>query len=78
MSDYTNYCDQETKRYEEHFRPHMTIGRDLDLETYINALGELGNQYSYKGSISEIVLSIVDEDTAEESRTLENMTVFKL
>ena len=56
----------------------MTIGRDLDLETYINALGELGNQYSYKGSISEIVLSIVDEDTIEESKKLESITVFKL
>jgi len=29
---------------------------------------ELGQQFRYKGSISEIVLSIVNEDTAEESK----------
>ncbi len=78
LSHYTNYCNQKTKRYEEHFRPHITIGLDLDKETYAKALHELGDQYRYKGAISEIVLSIVNEDTVEESKILEHITVFKL
>ncbi|MBI2473282.1 hypothetical protein HYV70_01880 [Candidatus Uhrbacteria bacterium] len=78
LGDYTNYCNQETKAYEESFRPHITIEQDLNREAYTKALDERDNQYNGKGSISEIVLSIVNEDTVEESRTLENMTVFKL
>jgi hypothetical protein len=78
LGDYTNYCDPKTKIYEQRFRPHITIGSDLDRQTYTKALDELGNQFSYKGSVSEIVLSIVNEDTVEESKKLEDMIVFKL
>lgn len=78
LSDYSNYYNQEIKRYEEQFRPHITIEQDLNREAYTKVLDERDNQYNGKGSISEIVLFIVNEDTAEESKKLENVTVFKL
>jgi len=78
LVEYLNFFEEKTKTYEENFRPHITIGIDLSSDDYMVALNELGNEYLFKGSVSEIVLTVVKEHTIEEAKNVENMTVFYL
>ena len=78
LSDYTNYVKPKYKDYEKSFEPHITIARHLDTEKLAKAKEGVVGDYTCCALIQEIVLAIVPEDTVEESKNPQNLTVYKL
>ena len=78
LSIYKSYVKPEFKEYEENFKPHITIGRKLNSEMFLQAKTYFKENYVCHGKIEEIVLAIVPEDTVEESKKPENLTVYRL
>lgn len=78
LGKYDKYVEFKTKEYEDNFRPHITIARNLDGKKLKSALIDLGDDYICEAIINEVVLSIVKEDTPEEAKNSLNMTFYRL
>lgn len=78
LVNYKNYKEPETKAYEDNFKPHITIARQLNGNKFSQAKTDLKNDYTCEGVITEIVLSVIKEDTLQESNNPENLTVYRL
>ena len=78
LSLYKSYVKPEFEEYENNFKPHITIGRKLNSEMFLQAKTYFKENYVCNGTIEEIVLAIVPEDTVEESKKPENLTVYGL
>ncbi|MEI6266958.1 MAG: 2'-5' RNA ligase family protein [bacterium] len=66
LSDYNNYCKPENEKFEINFEPHITIGDELHYEEYQQAISELPEKVTIKGTMDEIVLILVDTESGEE------------
>lgn len=78
LQEYNQYYKIKAKVYEENFKPHITIARDLDEKSYLLAKKELGQDYVCQGVIKEIVLAVVDNPTPEEGGNPNNQTIYRL
>lgn len=78
LVDYSDYCDLKTKVYEENFVPHITIGNKLTAEKFEKALSELPQKLALQGTVDEIVLAIVNDESEAERKNPENLTTFRL
>ncbi len=78
LVQYTNYVDARHQEYEKNFEPHITIGRDLPARQYGEALKYLKDGCVCVGTIKEVVLAVVKDDTVEEGMNPANHTVYRL
>ena len=60
--------------FEENFRPHITIARELDLKTMVEAKKALGKDILCEAQIDEVILTIAKEDSFAEWISPENKT----
>ncbi len=78
LSAYADYVRPHHQRYEENFDPHITIARDLSEPQHAAASAYLKDGCVCEGVIREVVLIIVNEDTAAEGSNPANQTVYCL
>lgn len=78
LEDYKDYRDPRTKKYEENFIPHITIGCDLSLGKFNKAVSELPQKTKINAVIDEVVLAIVADDSEDERKNPKNLTNYQL
>ena len=78
LNEYTNYVKFKYQDYENNFVPHITIARNLSEIQEIDAQKYLQNDFVCCGEISSVTLSIVNNNTPEESKKSTNQTVYSL
>ena len=78
LCEYSSYLDIKYKAYEENFQPHITIGRNLNEQSFLSASKDLKQDFACEGAVTEIVLGVVENDTATEASDPNNQTVFYL
>ncbi len=75
LKDFTNYVTKENIEYEENFRPHITIGRNIKSEVLNEAKQYFQSGFKVEGTLTELVLPIVKDLSDEERKTPDNMMV---
>ena len=78
LKEFSNYVKPKYKNYEENFVPHITIARGLSENDEMEALTYLTKDYACEAVVESAILSIVKENTPEESKNILNQTVYKL
>lgn len=78
LSLYRNYTHPESRIWETHFQPHITIASNLHQEQYAQALTEIGDDRVCEGVILDVALIIVDTMVPEEADKPENQTIYPL
>lgn len=78
LKEFNTYCNESTREYESNFRPHLTIGDRVDAESKKEALEQVSKIAGLEGSITDLVLVIVNEQTVTESENPDNWWVFKV
>jgi len=78
LDKYKNYRKEKYKGYAENFTPHITIGRDLNEESYQQALKKLEKDYTCEGIIEEVVLVVMNNATVAEYNDPSNQTFYKI
>ncbi len=78
LSDYKQYYKEKYKGYEEDFRPHITIARNLDQPSYERAKQDLLINYKCRGKVSKLILTVVDNFGPEEANDPERQTIYQL
>lgn len=78
LSPYTHYYKPEYEGYEKNFKPHITIGRDLNSEQLLTAREELKQDYTCKGIITKAILIVVDNFGPEEAEDVTRQTIYPL
>lgn len=59
FSGYRNFLSEETKEYEENFKPHITIAKDLDKEAFQSAKTDLQADYVCEAKLTRVILIFV-------------------
>lgn len=80
LSEYSDYTEAETEKYEREFVPHITIGdgEKLAKEKHENAIKELPNNIEIRGIVKGVVLVVAKEARPEQSLNPNNLTKFEL
>ncbi len=78
LAGYENYCKPESAGWEKEFMPHITIGRDLNLDSLEQAQKEMHPEDLPTGIITELVLAVVDDLNPIEANNPKNQTVYQL
>ena len=78
LNSYKNYCDDVTIEYETNFKPHITVGVDVDPNLKEEAEKYFSTDYTCEGEITELVLPIVKHRSNEEADNINNLTIFNL
>lgn len=78
LDPYREYFRSESKSWEEHFTPHITIARALSPAVWQEAQRHMTADTLCVGTISEIVLVAVDRFDPGEAYKPENLTVYHL
>lgn len=78
LSQHKKYVSPESRTWEEHFNPHITIAADLNPTRYAQALKEIKEDYTCTGTIQNISLIIVDKMIPSEADRPENQTIYPL
>lgn len=75
---FNEYVDRITKEYEINFRPHITIGRNINKKNLEEAKSYFKSGYTTGALINELVLPIVKSNNIEEAQDPNNLTIYKL
>src|SRR3989344_7795884 len=59
LSDYKNFLIQETKNYQEKFKPHITIATGLNQEQFESAKKDLREDYLCQAKLIKVILIII-------------------
>lgn len=78
MVDYKDFYKPKLEEYELNFEPHITVAMDLDKKQFIEAKKDFKDDFECIGLVDEIVLSIVNEITPDESNNPNNLIIYKL
>ena len=64
--------------YEKNFRPHITIGRDINQNKIDGVIEIVGEECVCGGHIDEVVLSVVEEINDKDAKEKADITLVKL
>lgn len=78
LPEFVHYRSPESKDWEEHFLPHITIARHLTPEQHEEALQYLQSGVTIDATISQVMLVVVNIFGPEEASLPENQTVYSL
>ncbi len=78
LSEFSDYYFKNSRTHEYDFRPHLTIGRNLDKNRFKQAVKDLPDRPILRGEITEVVLSCVKEISPKEVQRPENFTTYSL
>ena len=78
LKEYAEYQYPERKTYEDNFMPHITIGDNLSLKLYKEAVAELPSKIDVKAEINSVVLIVVVDDSETERKNPNNITTYNL
>jgi 2'-5' RNA ligase len=76
--DYPSYVTPESQEWEQNFKPHITIARDLSPKRYAAAKNDIGKDFHCTGIIRSVVLVVVENAVPEESNNPKNQTCYTL
>lgn len=76
LKDHSEYVDNVTEEYEINFKPHLTIAVNLDEQKREEAAEYFTAGYEFEGQFGNLVLLIVNDQSAEERNNEKNMTIF--
>lgn len=76
--NYKDFYKPKLEEYERNFEPHITVAMDLDKEQFESAIKDFRSDFQCIGIVDEVVLSIVNEISPEESKNINNLTLYKL
>ena len=77
LRGFDTYCNESTKEYELNFRPHLTVADRIDSHSKEEALERIPEMDGLEGSLADLVLAIVNEQTISEAENPDNWSVFK-
>ena len=75
MRRYSNYCDEPNKEYETNFKPHLTIGVNIEPKDKDKALRYFYSEYTCVGAITELILPVVKDRSVEEADNIKHYSV---
>ncbi len=75
MKEYDNYYDEVNKEYETNFRPHLTIGVNIDPKDKNKAMQYFSSKYTCVGEVTELVLPVVKDRSVEEADNVNHYSV---
>ncbi len=78
LGEYTTYLKPKYKGYEKDFVPHITIARNISETQEMEAMKYLQNEFVCGGEINSVTLSIVNNNTPEESKNPANQSIYSL
>lgn len=78
LNSYTNYVKAESKAWEENFKPHITIARNLSSQILAKAKTDLLKDYRCEGIIKDISLKVVTPTNSEGMYQPKNQWVYSL
>ena len=78
LGTYSQYVKPYYQGYEEDFRPHITIGRDLLGDRYAEAMKYLENGCYCEGIIDQLGMTMVNNMSVGEATNPANQTFYKL
>jgi len=77
LTEFSDYVNPASDEYEHDFKPHITIGRELNSRRYGLAVKELPPDLVCDGEISEVVVTYNVEEDGNEINRLVNNTVYE-
>lgn len=78
LKEFNEYVKNVTIEYEENFKPHITIGRNIKSDLLLEAKSYFKPNFSVKGILADLVLPIVMNTSAEERKNPKNLTILDL
>jgi 2'-5' RNA ligase len=78
LKKYGKNISKEKERYENNFKPHITIARNLNSKQLKSAKKDLKEDILCKTIIRKLVLTTVNDDTSEQWNKFENRINYKL
>lgn len=77
LQRFNRYVDRVTEEYEINFRPHITIGRNINEKNLEEVKSYFKSGYATRALINELVLPIVKSNSIEEAQDPNNLTIYK-
>lgn len=78
LINYTEYVDQATIDYEENFRPHITIGTNIDKNTLDTVQSYFQSNNEVTGVLTDLVIPIVKDTSLQERMNINNQIILDL
>lgn len=78
LMDSTEYVDQVTIDYEENFRPHITIGTNIDKNTLDTVQSCFQSNNEVAGVLTDLVIPIVKDTSLQERMDINNQIILDL
>lgn len=78
LKDFNNYCNDSTREYESNFRPHLTIANQISPTSKDEVARLISKNSTLEGSITDLVLAVVKEQTITESENPDNWIIFNI
>ncbi len=78
LREFSKYVHKVTVEYEENFRPHITIGRNIKTDSLQETKLYFESGFSVKGILTDLVLPIVKDTSTEEIKNPNNLTIIDL
>jgi len=78
LKRFDKYVDAITEQYEINFRPHITIGRNINEKSLEEVRSYFKSGYATRAVIGELVLPVVKSNNIEEAKNSNNLTTYKL
>jgi len=78
LKEFAEYVDKVTIEYEENFRPHITIGRNIKTDSLRDAKLYFESSFLVKGILTDLVLPVVKDTSIEERKNPNNLTILDL
>ena len=76
--EFSEYVDRATIEYEKNFRPHITIGRNINTASFQEVKSYFESKFSVEGILTDLVLPIVKNTSTEERKDPNNLTILDL
>ena len=78
LREYGEYVDQDTIEYEQNFRPHFTIGRDINSSLLQEVESYFETEFLVQGTLTDLVLAVVKNTSVKERKNPDNLTIINL
>ncbi len=78
LIDSIEYVDEVTMDYEENFRPHITIGTNIDKNTLHTVQSYFQSTNEVTGVVTDLVIPIVKDTSLQERMDINNQIILDL
>ena len=78
LKNFSSYCNETTKEYEGNFKPHLIIANQITSSAKEEVSKLILENPILEGSVVDLVLAVVNEQTISESENPNNWVIFNI